>query len=256
MFLKQAFFALFVALATTTMVAAAAADTKHEVDKVSTTFRTAAKVDIASSELETLRKGARKMMVKGSHNKNKSDSSNLRQRALKSKKGKDINGVLIKGMECAGCIEAPDLIDPVNVTPNTCDVNNDKMIWNLKSLEDTNTWFQFENEHFKNLCMTLASDCGIGFNFLIQLEECDDANPKAAWGFVGDNIYNFECFINENDNFTPDVLLEADCNNEIDSANLDFESLSSDDQPDTSWVMFSKDIEIFNNNDLGVGGRV
>ena len=249
MFSKQAFLVFFVAAASTaSCLAADLVDGNNSKSSTSSASRSAPLVEISDSDLETLREGARKMLVKGQTTKKKSDTNLRSRRALKGSKGKDLDKVLIKSMNCAGCLEVPGRFDPLTITPGNCDVNDDKQIWDLKSLEATGTWFQFESEEFKDECMTLISDCGAGFDFEIKLERCDDKNPKAAWGVVGGMIYNFDCFINENDRFTPDVLLQGACfDGNADQVNM--ESLSSDDA-DTQWVIFPSDIEFFSNNGI------
>ena len=247
MFSKQAFLVFFVAAASAASTLAADLVDDNNSKSSTSVLRSAPIEGISDSELETLREGARKMFVKGQRTK-KSDSNLRSRRALKGSKGKDLDKVLIKSMNCAGCLEAPGRFDPLTITPGNCDVKDDKQIWDLRSLDSTGTWFQFESEEFKNECMTLISDCGPGSDFEIKLEPCDDKNPKAAWGVVGGMIYNFDCFINENERFTPNVLLQASCfDGNVDQVNI--QSLSSDDA-DTQWVIFPSDIEFFSNNGI------
>lgn len=140
---------------------------------------------------------------------------------------------LIKNMNCDGCLEAPascvlrhlegggeeDQIhrklphtanptDAVNVDFGMCDRTDETEIWNLLSLEKSQTWYRFENEECDE-CMTLTY-CDSFSNVIMA--PCDDTDPYQVWGYVGGNIVPWECYVNQaTGGDTPDLLLEANC---------------------------------------------
>jgi len=136
----------------------------------------------------------------------------------------------------------------VFVTSLNCDASDPYQIWDLISLDPSNTWYLIKS-HETGECMQVIGTCHpAGSLYDIETGPCDTNNMMAVWAFTGvGEIVNFECFRSnwESDTLlhsTPDIFLEAECGNTIKKDKLDLSSHSADseDQAQNVWVLYPK----------------
>ena len=126
--------------------------------------------------------------------------------------------MLLKNLVCNGCLEVVDdsIIgrqlrseNDIKVDVLGCDTDNENQIWNLLSLEPSNTWFHFESEATGECLVTTGEGCDSD----VLMGECDTSKSGApsVWGYVGGEIISYDCFISGYQQTDPEAFLKTTC---------------------------------------------